>query len=578
MGKIGVGRQATIVNVPQFLEMPDVQILAVCDVDSWRLDNAKRQVEDVYGKKAPSGVYKGCDTYIDFHDILARKDIDAVMISAPDHWHTPMALAAMEAGKDVSLEKPITRSIAEGRKLSDMASRLNRIFRVDSEMRSYRQTVRAAELVRNGRIGKVHTVTVGVPGSDVGCPPQPNMPVPKELNYELWQGPAPRAPYTEFRVTKPKAYERPGWMRHLFYCDGMITNWTVHFNDAAAWCADLERTGPVEIEGHGEYPPPESFWNVLLNFKVKMRFANGIQWTYLTDRPYFKIEGSEGWVSWVYAEHDKLQAEPASILDSKIGPNELHFYVKTDKQDFIDGVKTRRQTLEPAEVGHRVTSLGLLGQIAIQVGGKLQWDPVKERFVGNERGQCHARQTHPRATSRLISPRVTGSQFGSEDTLATLTTGNFACLTTASAAQFCVIASTFVLAPVTLSVAALAAEPAKLVVPNSDTVLHIAASVGDELIPLPRGCGNWSRIAKAVSPCRPSCFLRRPKTVPPRKESIDWRQRFHRPRVLRVPGASSCRPRPRVLRRKPAFVLSTSTTNRLDSTTATSPCWSTITA
>ena len=145
--------------------------------------------------------------------------------------------------------------------------------------------------MRNGRIGKVHTVTVGVPQSDVGCPPQPEMAVPPELDYEKWQGPAPRASYTEKRVTKPKTYERPGWMRHLYYCDGMITNWTTHWNDGAAFATGLERTGPVEIEGTGEYPPADSFWNVLLKFGVKMRFANGVNWTYRTEKPFFRIEG-----------------------------------------------------------------------------------------------------------------------------------------------------------------------------------------------------------------------------------------------------------------------------------------------
>ena len=138
VGMIGVGRQARTFNVKQFLGMPDVQILAVCDVDSWRLANGKQQVEEAYAKNSPSGSYKGCDAYKDFRDILARKDIDAVMISAPDHWHVPMALAALEAGKDVSLEKPITRSIGEGRKLSDAVKRSGRVFRVDSELRSYR--------------------------------------------------------------------------------------------------------------------------------------------------------------------------------------------------------------------------------------------------------------------------------------------------------------------------------------------------------------------------------------------------------------------------------------------------------
>jgi myo-inositol 2-dehydrogenase / D-chiro-inositol 1-dehydrogenase len=381
VGMIGVGRQAKVYNVKQFLTMPDVQIVAVCEADAWRLANAKEQVEKGYAKHKPSGDYKGCDTYRDFHDVLARGDIEAVMISTPDHWHTPMALAAMAAGKDVSLEKPITRCVAEGQQLVEAVKKFNRVFRVDSELRSYKHIVRAAELVRNGRIGKVHTVTVGVPGSDVGCPPQPDMPVPPELDYERWQGPAPRAAYTEFRVHKPKAYQRPGWMRHLYYCDGMITNWTTHWNDGAMFATGLERTGPVEIEGTGEYPPAESFWNVLLKFEVKMRFANGVRWTYLTDKPFFKIEGSDGWI---YAEYKKLEASKPSILAEKLPANGVHFYVKTDKQDFIDCVKSRHETLEPAEVGHRVTSLGHLGQIAIQLGQKLRWDPDKERFVDND--------------------------------------------------------------------------------------------------------------------------------------------------------------------------------------------------
>jgi predicted dehydrogenase len=389
VGMLGTGLRARAMNIPQFLEMPDVQIAAVCDVDAWRLDNAKRQVEQAYAKAASSGVYRGCQACVDFRDILARKDVDAVMISACDHWHFPMAMAAFEAGKDVSLEKPITRSIAEGRALSNKAAQTGRIFRVDSELRSFPETVRAAELVRNGRIGKVHTVTVGVPGSDVGCPPQPEMPVPPELDYRRWQGSAPPSPYTERRVHKPKAYERGGWMRHLYYCDGMITNWTTHWNDVAAWCADLERTGPVEIEGTGEYPLADSFWNVLLTFEVKMRFANGVRWTYRTEKPFFKVEGTEGWI---YGEHKnghiELQTHPASLLTATVGPNDRRFYLKSDKRDFIDCVKSRQQTLEPAEVGHRVTSLGLLGQIAIQTGKKLKWNPERERFVDNDAANC----------------------------------------------------------------------------------------------------------------------------------------------------------------------------------------------
>ena len=381
VGMIGVGRQAYLKNMKQFLGMPDVQIVAVSDVDSWRLAGAKQAVEKSYAESRPAGTFRGCAACVDFHEVLARDDVDAVMISTPDHWHAPMAVAAMQAGKDVSLEKPITRTVAEGRKLSDLAEQLGRVFRVDSELRSKRSAHRAATLVRNGRIGELRSVTVGVPGGDVPCPPQPDMPVPKGLDYQRWQGPAPRAPYTEKRVHPPESYGRPGWMRHLYYCDGMITNWGTHLNDAAMWATNLERTGPVEIQGTGKYPAPESFWNVLLEFDVRYRFANGLVWTYRTEKPYFQIDGSKGWIR---AGFRDILAEPASILDSRIGPDEIQFRFKSDKQDFIDCVKTRQETLEPAEVGHRVTSLCHLGHIAIHTGRKLQWDPKCERFVDDD--------------------------------------------------------------------------------------------------------------------------------------------------------------------------------------------------
>ncbi|MBM3334933.1 Gfo/Idh/MocA family oxidoreductase, partial [Candidatus Sumerlaeota bacterium] len=149
VGMIGLGRQAHLINMKQFLAMPDVQIVAICDVDSWRLENARKAIEEQYGKNARSGKYKGVATHADFEHLLARKDIDAVMISTPDHWHVPMAMAAFKAGKDVSLEKPIQRTIAEGRQLSNLAAKLKRVFRVDSEMRSQRNLHRLAELARN---------------------------------------------------------------------------------------------------------------------------------------------------------------------------------------------------------------------------------------------------------------------------------------------------------------------------------------------------------------------------------------------------------------------------------------------
>lgn len=396
MGFIGIGRQCYAKNIPLFVRTPGVQAVAICDVDRWRLDNAPRQIEAQYTSGKAKGTYSPVDKYQDYRELLGRDDIDAVMISTPDHWHAKMAIDAMEAGKDVALEKPIQRTIAEGRRMAEAAERYGRVFRVDSEFRSGKPAHWATSIVRNGYIGKVKRVVVAVPGTDVGCPPQPEMPVPPELDYERWQGPAPRAPYTERRVHARKTYNaRPGWMRHLYYCDGMITNWSTHLNNGALWATGLERTGPVEIEGTGKYPDPESFWNVLLSFEVKYRFADGLEWTLKTEKPYFLIEGDEGWVRAGFTETD---AEPKSLLTLKLKDTDQHFRFKSEKQDFIDCVRSREETLEPAEVGHRVTSMALLGHISIRLGRKLKWNPDTETFIGDD--EANAMRDRPIHTPR----------------------------------------------------------------------------------------------------------------------------------------------------------------------------------
>lgn len=379
IGLIGVGRQAHHYNIKQFLEMPDVQVVAICDVDSWRLEQAKAQVEKHYAASARDGVYRGCDIYHDFREILEREDVDAVMISAPDHWHVPMAVRAVEAGKDVCCEKPLTRSIAEGRILSDAVRRHGRVFRTDSEFRSLQYFHRAVELVRNGRLGKPQRIDVGVPGTDEALGPQAEIPVPSELDYAMWLGPAPEAPYTVKRVHPPRDFGRPGWMRNRDYCDGMITNWGAHLCDIAQWGNGTDRSGPVEIEGTGHYPPREGLWNVLLSFDLQYRYANGVIMTYRTDKAYVRFVGSEGTI---YGEYPRgLTAEPASLLEEAIGPDEHHWPLKPEKRDFIDAVKNRGETLADAEVGHRTMSVCHLGEIAIQTGRKLSWDPDEERFT-----------------------------------------------------------------------------------------------------------------------------------------------------------------------------------------------------
>jgi myo-inositol 2-dehydrogenase / D-chiro-inositol 1-dehydrogenase len=382
IGMIGMGRQATYANIQPFLIGPDTQVVAVCDVDAWRLEQARKKVEDHYAAQKSSGSFKGCAAYRDFHELLARPDIDAVMISTPDHWHVPISLAAVQAGKDVSCEKPLTRNIPEGRRLSDLVRQKKRVFRNDSEFRSIAEFRWACELVRNGKIGQLQTIRSGVPKGDVALAAQPAMPVPEELDFDAWLGPAPQVPYTEQRVHPRHDLGRPGWMRNRDYCDGMILNWGTHLNDIAQWGNNTDHTGPVEVEGRGEFPPQDGLWNVLLSFEVQYRYANGVRLFYHTEKPYVRFEGSEGWVSVEYGK--ALEAQPESLAQWKPGPNDLRLPSKTDKRDFIDAVKSRGETMEDAEVGHRTSSLCHLGHLAIQLGQKLKWDPQAERFLGND--------------------------------------------------------------------------------------------------------------------------------------------------------------------------------------------------
>ncbi len=317
IGFIGTGRQAVYANLPGFLREPDAQVVAVCDVDAWRMESARKQVDDFYKKKTGSESYRGCATYRDFRELIARKEIDAVMISTPDHWHVPMAIAAVKAGKDVACEKPLTRSIAEGRMLSDLVAREKKVFRTDSEFRSSKPFHHAVELVRNGKIGKLQKIITATP-KDPTLAAQPEMPVPEELDYDMWLGPAPKTPYTLKRVhPRHEAKGRPGWICIRDYADGMIANWGAHLNDIAMWANDTERTGPVEVEGTGEYPPAGNLWNVISNFTVKFRFANGVELTCKSDKPYIRFEGSEGWIQVNYP--NEVETQPESLRQWKPG-------------------------------------------------------------------------------------------------------------------------------------------------------------------------------------------------------------------------------------------------------------------
>jgi myo-inositol 2-dehydrogenase/D-chiro-inositol 1-dehydrogenase len=381
IGCIGVGRQGGG-NMREFLGFKQAQIVAVCDVDSKRAQNAQKQVQDHYSSQIKTGAYKGCVKYGDFRDLIARDDIDAVSVCTPDHWHALPAIAAAKAGKDIFIEKPLTLTIKEGRVLSDTVRRYGRVLQVGSQQRSEAQFRFACELVRNGRIGKLHTVKVGLP-TDPGTTPQPPMPIPENLDYELWLGPAPWAAYTENRVHPQKDYGRPGWLRITDYGAGMITGWGSHHNDIAQWGMGTEYTGPTEIEAEAEFPK-DGLWDVHGNFRIEYTYADGVKLICADNNKHKQgilFEASEGWV---YVKRGALDADPKSLLDSKLGPDEIHLYESNNhKANFLDCIRSRKEPIAPVEVAHRSCSICLLGQIAMRLRRKLKWDPQNEQFISD---------------------------------------------------------------------------------------------------------------------------------------------------------------------------------------------------
>ena len=388
LAMIGMGRQMMAPNLPQFLNTPGCQVVAVCDVDAWRLEQGLNAVNKFYGARKNSGNWKGCKAYKDWRDVIADKNVDAVFISTPDHWHAPMTLAAMRAGKDVSCEKPITRYINEGRIISNLATEKNLVFRVDSEFRSHKEFHRAAELVRNGVIGKIKRVHAGSPTEKFPIEQAVEAPAPEELDYEMWLGPAPLVKYMQKRVHAPHDLKsRPGWMRNLDYCDGMVTNWGTHLNDIGMWGANVERTGPVEIKASGKFHD-DPVWNVMESFNAYYRFENGLEMVYEMGEPHTRFEGENGWIQVDYGTPPKITASSPEILNAILPENGVHFPLRSEKLDFIECVRNRSRTLEDAEVGHRVTSLCHLAHIAAKLGGQdgitLAWDPAKEVFLNND--------------------------------------------------------------------------------------------------------------------------------------------------------------------------------------------------
>lgn len=382
VGCIGVGRMG-LGDITDIQGLSDVRIVATCDVDSNRAEYARKFVEGKYAKQMASGEYKGCTAYGDYRDVIARDDIDAVMICTPDHWHTLPAIAAAKAGKDIFLQKPMTLTIEEGRVLSDTVKRYGNVFMVGSQQRSDYRFRFACELVRNGRIGKLKTIKIGF-GLDPAGNLEQTMPVPANLNYDMWLGPVQWSPYTEKRVHPQKGYGRPGWLRIRDYGSGMITGWGAHHLDIAQWGMGVEEGGPISVEGWGEFPK-DGLWDVHTKFHLEYEYASGVKMMVAGNEVYnqgVRFEGTDGWVQ---VRRGGIDAGPKSLLTSTIAPDEIHLYEsKHHKANFIECIKTRAETVAPVEVGHRSCSACILGGIAMELGRKLKWNPDKELFVGDE--------------------------------------------------------------------------------------------------------------------------------------------------------------------------------------------------
>jgi myo-inositol 2-dehydrogenase/D-chiro-inositol 1-dehydrogenase len=398
IGQIGCGRIARGHDLRETLRYDIARVIAVSDLDSNRMKDGKKLVEDYYAKNKESDNYVDVKMYGDYKEMLLNPDIDAIIISTPDHWHTQPAIEAALAGKDIYIQKPTSLTVKEGRVLSDVIKRKGTILQVGTQQRSSPQFRLAAELVRNGRIGKLHTVKVGLPGDPSG-PEAEEMPVPENLNYDMWLGETPYVYYTEIGVHPQKGYGRPGWLRREQFGAGMITGWGQHHFDSAAWGMDTEYTGPISVEAVAEFPK-SGLWDVHGDFMAKAEYENGI--TMYTSGGYdngIRYEGTEGWI-WVsrgrytatasdpVAQERSARALNASdpkILTSEIKENEIHLYESKEQHgNWLDCIQSRKEPISPAEIGHRACTVCLLTHIAMHLCRKLYWDPQKELFVNDD--------------------------------------------------------------------------------------------------------------------------------------------------------------------------------------------------
>jgi predicted dehydrogenase len=374
MAGIGFGMQGPS-NMKDFVNKDEVQWVAVCDLDKDHLALAKKIADDHYLNKA-------CATYHDFRELYARGDLDAVSIAVPDQWHAILSISALRAELDVFGEKPLTHSLLEGRALCDAVRRYGRVWQTGSWQRSVDNFHRACELVRNGRIGKILRVEVGLPSGHhdfaktfgqwkIESPP-------RELDYDFWIGPAPYVPYCKARV-------HMNWRWNMDFGGGQLMDWIGHHLDIAHWGLGFDTTGPVEISGTGEFPTT-GIYNSPTRYWVDAKYADGTP--LVIAGGYDEIQSGTKWIGeygWIWVDREGFEAQPAHLVNEVIGPNEIRLTKsRNHAQNFLDAVRTRGRTIADCEIAHRSASVGHLGVIAIATGRTIKWDPATETIQGDE--------------------------------------------------------------------------------------------------------------------------------------------------------------------------------------------------
>ena len=395
IGAIGTGSQGTS-NMRSFLKLKDaVQFVAVCDVDTRHLTRAKELIDS-------TSKSKGCRTYSDYREFLEKEKLDAVSIALPDHWHGIIYTEAANKKLHIYGEKPICRTISDGKVIVNAVKNNNIIWQTGSWQRSLPNFRRGAELAINGRAGKINRIEVGLPDGAKGIGTPPVQPAPPELDWEMWLGPALKVPY--------RGVSHWDWRWILDYSGGQLTDWAGHHVDIANWGAGLEYTGPVEISGKGVYPV-EGIFNVPVEYDILAKFANGIEMRVAnaSKLPHGMGTTWYGDLGWVHTNRgNQLSASDPKILDEVIGENEKHLYKSENHwQNFINCIHSGKQAISPVDSAYRAVSTGLLGEIAMTTGETIKWDPDKEEITGNPRASRLLSMPYRKSWTLPITNRLT---------------------------------------------------------------------------------------------------------------------------------------------------------------------------